>query len=305
MIIEMTALDKSNYYKPLFYYNSARNAFKDILLKHLEIEEITILLPGYIGLSAKEGSGIFDPVVETGARYKFYELDRNLCIKVDSLRKLLDSVTGRAVVLLVHYFGYPDPNISTITTICRQYNSIVIEDEAHALYSDFIDHSCGQYGDYAIYSIHKMLPYQYGGALKVLINHDIQFSPEYSEDPFHIFNYDFYGISMRRKRNAKLWTDLLSGDSSFQILRPYSGNVTPQTFPVIIKNFDRNSLYFRLNDAGFGDVSLYHTMINPIIDGNFDDSKWVSKHITNLPVHQDVSEAKIEMMYQEIKKIVN
>lgn len=79
-------------------------------------------------------------------------------------------------------------------------------------------------------------------------------------------------------------------------LHPFSEKITPQTFPVIVRNYDRDALYFKLNEAGFGAVSLYHTMIDPIQKGDYEEAVWLSKHIINLPVHQDVTEVQIEEM---------
>ena len=118
-----------------------------------------------------------------------------------------------------------------------------------------------------------------------------------------IFNYDFYDIACKRKENAILWYKLCADNHNLEILHQGEFDVTPQTFPVIIKNYDRTQLYFELNEAGFGAVSLYHTLIEPLRTGAYDDALWLSKHIMNMPVHQDIEAGQIEAMYKKITEL--
>lgn len=313
MIIEKTALKQQNEKNHIFYYDSARTAWKKLLLYLSRQREYKVLLPGYIGVSPKEGSGIYDPVAESGIRYGFYRMDGRLCIDTGDLEQKLNGCQ-KAAVLLVHYFGYPDKNIRKIVEICRSGNAIVVEDCAHAFYTDFIDHSCGGYGDYAIYSIHKMLPYNNGGFLKIRHLPDEQEYAFFSRDTMpsfsSVFEYDFYRIARARKRNAQLWENLLAGmEKQIEMLHIKENStgmdITPQTFPVLVKQYDRTKLYFELNQAGFGAVSLYHTLIDPLINNRrFEDAAWTSKHILNLPVHQDIVEGQIEQMCSMLLKNV-
>ena len=304
MIIEKTAKKEKNAYKKLHYFDSARDAFRKILEYHKNLGEYVLLLPGYIGVSPNEGSGIYDPVLQTGVEHCFYKMDRNLFVDIDDFEEKLKSSSKNKIVLLVHYFGYPDVRVEKIVELCKKCNAIIIEDAAHGLYTDFIDHTCGNYGDYTLYSLHKMLPFEQGGLLKV--NKENRFVwDDSSIAKYSIFDYDLYEIAKIRKENAKLWTRLIEKMDGVEILRPYSDDVTPQTFPIIIKSYDRNQLYFKLNEFGFGAVSLYHTMIEPIQKENLKDAIWLSKHIINMPVHQDVSREQIIKMYERLTEIIN
>lgn len=306
MIIDKTAKQEKNNFKPLYAFDSAREAFKQILRQYGGKETFTLLLPGYIGFSSNEGSGIYDPVIETGVIHKFYLLDRNLQIIYEDLEKNLKETAGIKLVLLVHYFGYPDLDINRIVALCRKYFAIIIEDAAHALYTDFVDHLCGNYGDYVFYSIHKMLPFTEGGLLRINYNKCELHLADQNHIKRDFFNYDFYLIAKQRKNNAKLWNSLLENfkDELF-VIHPKVNAVTPQTFPIIIKKYNRNELYFRLNELGFGAVSLYHTMIEPILQAKMQDAIWVSEHIINLPVHQDIEEEQIVLMSKKLLEIIN
>ena len=273
MIIEKSATDKRNSYKPIYFLESARKGERIILDELVENGGYQLLLPAYIGFSAKEGSGIYDPVLASGIEYAFYGMNKDISIDIEDLNSKLE-------------------------LYC-----------AHALYTDLIDHKCGEYGDFVLYSIHKMLPYEKGGVLKVNNEHyeysdrcSAYLKPEYS----NIINYDLYAISQIRKRNARLWEKLLSESdcSRIEILRQGCNNVTPQTFPVLIHDYDRTKLYFELNESWFGAVSLYHTMIEPIAK-EFKTSEWISQNIMNLPVHQDVTEENIRKMHKRMIELLS
>lgn len=310
MIIEKTALKEDRYYSPLYYLNSARQGEELILRHFVNAGEFILLLPAYIGYSANEGSGIYDPVVKLGIKHSFYRLNKDMSINIDDLKSKLSKDSVQKIVLLVHYFGYPDNNIEDVVEVCRKHGSIIIEDAAHALFSDYIDHKCGNYGDYVLYSIHKMLPYKSGGMLKVN-NLEMDFENEFllEKDLYMeytgIYNYDFFEIAEKRKKNAKSWEELLKNSRCDRILPIKTGcnDITPQTYPVLIKGYDRTKLYFELNEAGFGAVSLYHTMIKPIQE-KFEDAVWLSKHIMNLPVHQDVRAGKIDRMFEKMMNLL-
>ena len=310
MMIEKTAKNRKKNYTPLYFLESARRG-EQMILEYFEKKgNYVFLLPAYIGFSANEGSGIFDPVAATGIQHRFYHINRKLGININDLSFNLEQIQGTPIVLLVHYFGYPDKQIEDIVNLCQKHNAIIIEDCAHALYTDYIDHKCGFYGDFTLYSIHKMLPYEDGGFLKINnVKYDFYNTNNCKKQMntyFNIFNYDFYAISKSRKRNAQLWENLIlkSNCSKIEVLKKGITNITPQTYPVLIHDYDRNKLYFSLNDAGFGAVSLYHSMIKPI-EKQYEDSVWLSHHIMNLPVHQDTDEKCIRQMFEKMMQILS
>ena len=295
MIIEKTARDFTKYRRELRFFSSARRALSEILHRLHQKQSYTLLLPGYIGYSPNEGSGIYDPVRQEGIPYIFYPVNRELQIEVKQLEQYLSQTPGQKVVLLVHYFGYPDYQLGEIVSLCRRYGAVIIEDAAHAFFTDFVDHACGNFGDFTIYSLHKMFPFEDGGMLK--INSNLLSFDDNQTPALNPFDYDLYAIAEARKANARRWEELLEGCADeITILHKGVEDVTPQTFPVIVKNYDRTQLYFKLNESGFGAVSLYHTMIEPIRNGSFQDALWLSKHIINLPTHQDAECSSIDEM---------
>ena len=306
-IIEKTAFDTYRYYRPHFKFTNARAAFM-ALLKSLSFKKNEyILLPAYIGWSSKEGSGVFDPVIESGLPYDFYRISRNMLIDVDDVCEKMLSNRVKLLVL-IHFFGYPDPQADCIANFARKQGILVLEDEAHALYSDLVGGICGRLGDFCIYSLHKMLPFKSGGVLVLnnlqsdLINR-LENQEQNHENDCSLMNYDLIKIAETRRSNALKLADILKElEGKVELLYPSLGDgIVPQTLPVIIKGSLRDTLYFSLNKQGFGVVSLYHSLINQINRDSYSESYWLADHILNLPVHQDVSYEDLFSMICSIK----
>jgi dTDP-4-amino-4,6-dideoxygalactose transaminase len=308
-VVPKKALREDNFLRPLFFFKNARTAFRVLLASLGLTPEDRVLLPSYIGWSPREGSGIFDPIVETGVSYSFYRLNSRLHINLEDYHARLRDSVVRAVVF-IHYFGYPDPLLDTAAKAAKAAGVVVIEDEAHALYSDWVMGSCGRLGDYSIYSLHKMLPFESGGLLRINTPQDrpeivegIKRSPlrEPLVGPF--LNYDLWGIAEARRENARHLLHLLRPMRG--LLEPLYENlpdtVVPQTLPCLVRKGSRDRLYHVLNEAGFGLVSLYHTLISQISADDYPESAWLSKHIINLPVHQDADKAKLEDMIRRLR----
>jgi dTDP-4-amino-4,6-dideoxygalactose transaminase len=124
-------------------------------------------------------------------------------------------------------------------------------------------------------------------------------SPE-TEAVDTLANFDLVAIAEKRLENASAIQEGLK-DYCDEVLplRPQltSGEV-PQTFPVVIRNVSRDKLYEMMNAAGYGVVTLYHTMIDSISEQDFPLSHDLAKHIFNLPMHQDVNLDQIEPMLE-------
>jgi dTDP-4-amino-4,6-dideoxygalactose transaminase len=283
-------------------FQSARAAFHAIL-NALQLAGGKVLLPAYVGWSVREGSGVFDPIESLDLEYGFYNLDERLRIDIDSLRTGLESGGIRALVI-IHYFGYVDPRYREAVKIAREHGVFVLEDEAHALLSDVVGGICGRLGDACIYSFHKILPVESGGAA-VINDANSPLAQTVAADPdgmLPLAGYDLHGIAHRRRANS-LVLDRLVRDLAPAVEplwgAPCDGEF-PQSYPVMIRNGSRDQIYREMNAAGFGVVSLYHTLIEPISPEQFPASAQVSRHILNLPIHQDASERALESMVREL-----
>ena len=270
-----------------------------------------VLLPAYVGWSPKEGSGVFDPIRQLSVRFRFYRMTRGLRIDLEHLRAQL--ATGRPRLLfLIHYFGYPDPCLPEVVALAREQGILVFEDEAHAMLSDWIGGLCGRYGDAAIFSLHKMLPYESGGLLILNEPFDAATAARLRGSPLRQsleqspWDYDLWSIAEVRRQNTQRLLELLwpLGGRVEPLFRQLPDGVVPHTLPVVIVNNPRDELYLQLNKSGYGVVSLYHTLIDPIQESEFPDSRWLSHRILNLPVHQDTSPEVLQAMIAKLEQLL-
>lgn len=114
MLIEKSACQKETCRDELIYYESARNAMSALLQAMVNRGLINeVLLPGYIGWSPREGSGIFDPINSiAGLNRQYYKMKEDLSIDQEDL--FTKASNSKTVVLLVNYFGFRDKNIFEI-----------------------------------------------------------------------------------------------------------------------------------------------------------------------------------------------
>jgi dTDP-4-amino-4,6-dideoxygalactose transaminase len=215
-------------------------------------------------------------------------------------------------VVFIHYFGWPDSELEQAINLARQYDAVILEDEAHALYSDYVTGMCGRLGDAAIVSLHKMLPFGHGGwlilnrSLAPVVLARIRQLPVAAQTGRKPFDYDFISIAERRRHHAQILLEALVPLRG-RVDPLYSGltvGVIPQTLPVLIYGRSRDELYFQMNEAGFGVVSLYHTLIDEIRLDEYPDSHWLAQHVMNLPVHQDVLPDNLVAMVNYMSQLV-
>jgi dTDP-4-amino-4,6-dideoxygalactose transaminase len=303
-MISKIAVNPTNFRRQLVMYNRARDGFS-AYLKYINIsDDESVLLPAYIGWSAREGSGVFDPVKKRGAKYSFYEMDEFLNIDLDSLQSSFEKRKVKLFVI-IHFFGFVDPCYAEAIEMARSFGVKVLEDEAHSFYTNFVGGVTGIMGDASIFSLHKMFPIECGGMLSITDSEE-EIVAEEVDFVFPVV-YDFPKIARKRVENFLLIAELLEEHSDkITIMKPcLKVGEVPQTYPILIKTVSRDKLYEKMNEAGFGVVSLYHTMIDLISESEYPISHFVAKRILNLPVHQDADAIQIKAMVKTLLQQVN
>ena len=121
----------------VYLFNSGRSALYT-LLKALEIGEGDEVL-----IQAFTCIAVPDPVIWTGAKTIFVDIDDSLNIDPEAIERHINHKT-RAIIVQ-HTFGIP-AQISTITKIAQKHNLIIIEDAAQALGAKFKNKMAGSFG---------------------------------------------------------------------------------------------------------------------------------------------------------------
>lgn len=239
-----------------------------------------------------------DPLRALSLDPLFYRLTEDLSIDLDHFRERIDEGGIRAV-LTVHYFGRVDPAAEEAIAMARERKLPVLEDEAHSWLSDIVAGRGGRCGEASIASLHKLLPSRSGGLLMLNTPTIPGETAQPLTDIMDPFAYDLHRIANRRRENAahlhRLVRQELGG-----VIEPlwpcWPGEDVPQTFPVRVLGLDRNLLYEDLNAAGYGAVTLYHTLVGEITPEEFPISHEISQKILNLPIHQDAGESDLAGM---------
>lgn len=308
MIIEKTAMNPSNFLRREYYYESAREGMFDLFRNMKEQNLIeTVFLPGYIGWSPKEGSGIFDPINKLqGLRVKYYQMTDDLSVNYKDLHEKISLEHGRFAVLVVNYFGFIDSGINKIVELIKTHSGWIIEDNAHGFFT--YQNAETKYSDATFFSLHKMFPFTHGGSL--IINNERLSPLEYKGEAakssaYNPWQYDVQGISRTRRNNYMLLENLINSNDNSKYFSPLKSKgldsgIVPQTFPIKIAKGNRDKIYELMNNDGYGVVSLYHTLIEPLRCSDYQASIDLSRSIMNLPVHQDVDTGKYEAMVQSL-----
>ena len=287
-------------------FPSARTALRGYL-SSVSLNRPCVLLPAYIGWTSREGSGVFDPIRGAGLGYGFYRMTSRLEIDLDHLSVCLRSGKFGALIL-IHYFGYVDPSYETAIALARQVGVIVIEDEAHALFTDLIGNRCGRMGDVAVFSLHKLLPVPVGGMLVYPPGtpENDMLQPAEWEDVCNPWDFDLAAIARRRRENAAVLTECLqplAGRIDPLWGMPDEGMV-PQTYPVLVRIGSRDRLHRLLNERGYGATTLYYHLINEIDQVRFPDSYALSRHILNLPLHHEATPNDLHQLVSALSEVL-
>jgi dTDP-4-amino-4,6-dideoxygalactose transaminase len=145
-----------------------------------------VLMPSYVA------EGVLRPFLAEHVRIKFYRLDEDLSPNLEDVGSILGQTTGKALVILIHYFGYIFP-AETLGEMIRARGGFLLEDCAQALLSRAPD---GQpfpvYGDFVLYSLNKFLPVT-DGALLLSRRPETSVALEEAElEPLNSLAYDAY-----------------------------------------------------------------------------------------------------------------
>jgi perosamine synthetase len=138
------------------YFSLARTALKVGVLTY-KIDKKKILLPSFICNS------VVDTLEGLGVCICSYNLDDDLEPEWSDIESQCENRDISAIVM-VHYFGQAN-NISNYEELCKKYNLLLIEDNAHGFSGYYKGKLLGNNGDIGISSPRKFLSTSDGGCL--------------------------------------------------------------------------------------------------------------------------------------------
>jgi len=289
------------------FTKNARSAWGEIIGKAAKGEKKKVLLPAYIGYTEREGSGVFDPVESHDANFCFYKLNDSLSPDLNDLEEKLTCDID--IVLVIHYFGFCRTDPFLIKEMCKKNKIVMVEDCAHAFYLEGNPLKIGEVGDYSFYSIHKYLPTQTGGLLRINnASESISIAQHSSIVDFAVVEEfaltDFSKIADTRRENYRRYEEKLATVNGISTLYKLNDYEIPQSFPIIVGAGLREKLYFHLMERDMPTTALYYRLIDQIKISEHPKSHLISQSILNLPVHQDVVQNDVDCLCSEISKFM-
>ncbi len=103
-----------------------------------------------------------EAVIRAGFIVDFYPVKDNL--EIDYCWLCQNISRDHVALVIVHYYGFSQP-IGAVVKLCHDYNLLLIEDCAHALYSKHNNKWLGKHGDMAIFSLQKTVALPNGGGV--------------------------------------------------------------------------------------------------------------------------------------------
>lgn len=286
---------------------SFRDGLYQILCNEKKNGSNRILLPAYIGLSLVEGSGILDPVTQSGFEFEFYKLGQELDPKAKDVLLKIDNFKP-SVVLVVNYFGWDIANRNQLFEQLKKQKVKIIEDDSHNLYKLHSFEKDIVRADYQIFSIHKTLGCENGGV--VVSENEIPYIDE-TIDKFDLLSFassnQNYIHKIRQENFFELEKKLSTiktnrHKSFFQARKPSS----PLNYPILMINKEgRHKVYTTLIENNIFPTALYHRLIPNLEATDYPEAHDISNRILNLPIHQDVSHNNLTKMAEILTKFAD
>ena len=267
-----------------------------------------MLLPAYVGITDREGSGISDPIENTRTPYSLYTVDERLQPELSELEKMI--ATGRhPLLLVVHYFGIVHADLARLREICDRYQTVLVEDCAHVPWPLHNTSGPGSSGHAAFYSLHKSVAVPTGGILRLNDSEMALPQPEGTDrcdctSLEQFIRTDMEKVASKRRRNYQWLVDRLAGVEGITVMYPDIGDFVPHDFPMLVHDGLREKLYFELMKENVPTIALYYRLIAAITPSEFPTSHMLSQNILNLPVHQDTDEADLELLVTRMTDIL-
>lgn len=303
-MISRSAADRSRFALRLAFTSAARVAWRLILERVAFPPGASALIPAYIGITDREGSGIGDPIEASRTPFTLYALGDRLQIDLEFVEAMLRT-RRHPLMLVVHYFGIVHVDLLRLRALCDAYGTLLVEDCAHVPGPFHREAGPGTVGHAAFYSLHKSIAVPTGGVLRLNdapFDLPSPFGPDRCDADVieQLARTDLAAVAVARRANYQWLVKRFTDTVGVSVLYPELGSAVPHDFPLRIHGGLRERLYFALIDEGLPTIALYYHLINAIGAEDFPSSHALSRSILNLPVHQDTSIADLQHLAERL-----
>ncbi|MEM9601281.1 MAG: DegT/DnrJ/EryC1/StrS family aminotransferase [Pseudomonadota bacterium] len=105
----------------------------------------------------------FDALIARSCERAIYAVDAQMQVDLADFEAKL--IRGAQAAVVSHYFGLPQRAMRAIAALCQRHGAALIEDCTQSMFSSVDGVPTGQFGDYALFSPHRVLPVLEGGLL--------------------------------------------------------------------------------------------------------------------------------------------
>ncbi|UCG79501.1 MAG: DegT/DnrJ/EryC1/StrS family aminotransferase [Nitrospirota bacterium] len=272
-----------------------------------------------------------EAILYCGARPVFVDIDPRT-FNIDPSR-IESAVTERTKAIVpVHLYGYPC-NMDEIKKIADDRGLIIVEDAAQAFGADINGKKAGSYGQAGCFSFYPSKNLGCYGDGGMIVTSDPAFVSEVRTLRNHgsssTYVHETIGVNSRldeiqaaillvklkkiddyndkRRNNASIYTDLLSGDLKCPSEEDGYRHVYHQ---YTIRCPERNSMQERLNEGGISSVVYYPIPMHlqkavkflGYKAGDFPEAEKAAKEVLSLPMYPELKKDAIEKVCSVIKQ---
>ena len=147
-----------------------------------------VILPSYTYVSTASS------FVKFGAKLKFVDIKRNMCINEDCIESAITKKTK--AIIVVHYNGVPC-NMRKIMQIAKKYNLKVIEDNAQGVFGKYKEQYLGTIGDYGCLSFQKLKNFNCSEGGAIILNSEEDYIKAYNYINCGTNRYEFFNNQVK------------------------------------------------------------------------------------------------------------
>lgn len=217
-------------------------------------------------------------------------IEKTISTPIESLCNWKPKVTPNTkAILIIHEFGFPHPKTQELQALSKKLKIPLIEDCSWSLTSKINGIEIGKFGDYAIYSLPKIFPMQYGAILKGKKINDKEMWDKFQ-------SFDLYKREITRRYLAHYWPKLKSSQTTRRSNWKYLNKLFENEG---FKKF--NKLENDISPGGYIIESPYTKgWHKKLIDFNIESYQYF-KNCIIIPTHQNLNKPQLDYIFAVIK----